>query len=99
MSGNSTFLSVTEQIVRQAVNLNVAVMYLVETIGSHNAGRVYDTVCPLYDVPVVSYRKSIRSVVKAAEKLKTHDPTVHYRDTLFSIFWTKYHAVPHPGWY
>jgi len=98
MSGNSTFLSVTEQIIRQAVARNTAVMYLVETIGTNNAGRIYDTICPLYSVPVVSYRKAVRSTVKAAEKLPTNDPMVHFKDTKYSIFWMKYHAVPHPGW-
>lgn len=98
MSGNSTFLSVTEQIIRQAVTRNIAIMYLVETIGSNNAGRVYDAVCPLYSIPIVSYRKAIRSTVKAVEKLTIHDPRVHYKGTKYSIFWMKYHAVPHPGW-
>ena len=99
MSGNSTFLSVTELIVRQAVSRDVAVMFLVETMGSHSAGSVYEAVCSHYSVPVLSYRKAVRREVKYAEKLQKHDPNLHYKNTMFSIFWTKYHAMPHPGWY
>ena len=99
MSGNSSILSATELIVRQAVSRDTAVMFLDETMGENLAGSVYDAVCSLYSVSVLSYRKAVRREVFYAEKLQKHDPNLHYKNTMFSIFWTKYHAMPHPGWY
>lgn len=98
MSGNTTFVSVTEQIVRRAVSKQVAVMYLVETLTSPLAERTYHKACSLYNVPVVNYRKAVKGDVKDAEKLKINDPNVHYMKGRFSIFWPKYHSAPHPNW-
>ena len=98
MSGNSTFLSVTEQIVRGAVAKNTSVLYLVETLASCQAGNVYQRVASEYGVTVVSYRQAVRSIVKAAEKLKINDPNVHFMQSKFSIFWPKFHSQPHPNW-
>ena len=98
MSGNSTFISVTEQIVRRAVSRHTAVLYLVETLASNLAETTYQKACGLYSVPIVSYRKAIRQDVKRAEKLKATDPDVHYMQGKFSIFWPKYHNAPHPNW-
>lgn len=44
MSGNSTFLSVTEQIVRQAISHGAMLLYLVETLASCQAGKIYEKV-------------------------------------------------------
>ena len=99
MAGNKTFLSVTEQIVRRAVLTNTSVFYLVETLTSNLAEKVYAPPCHLYNIPVVSYRRAVRKAVKHAESLKVNDPTVHFMKSKFSIFWPKYHTAPHPNWY
>ena len=98
MSGNATFISVTEQIVRRAVANNAAVLYLVETLASCQAGQVYEKVAGHYSVSVLSYRRAVRQQVKAAEKLKENDPAVHFMKSRFSIYWPKYHTAPHPNW-
>lgn len=98
MSGNSTFISVTEQIVRRAVASDTAVLYLVETLVSPLAETTYQQACQLYNVPIVSYRKAIRQQVKNAQKLKENDPSVHFMKSKFSIFWPKHHTAPHPNW-
>jgi hypothetical protein len=98
MSGNATFISVTEQIVRSAVANNAAVLYLVETLTSNLAETTYQKACQLYSVPVLSYRRAVRQQVKAAEKLKENDPAVHFMKSRFSIYWPKYHTAPHPNW-
>jgi hypothetical protein len=98
MSGNSTFLSVTEQIIRKAVTNNTAVIYLVETLVSPLALNVYNEICKLYSVPIISYRNAILRKVKEAQELKVNNPSVHYMKSKFSIFWPKYYTAPHPNW-
>jgi hypothetical protein len=98
MTGNETFVSVTEQIIRRAVQNNATVIYLVETLASNLAEKAYEHPCRLYSVPVVSYRRAVRKAVKEAEKLDVHDPSVHYMQSKFSIFWPKRHTAPHPNW-
>ena len=99
MAGNTTYISVTEQIVRRAVSDHTPVVYMVETLTSSLSENTYKKVCEIYNVPIVSYRKAIRKEVKNAEALKENDPTVHYMKSRFSIFWPKYHNAPHPNWY
>jgi hypothetical protein len=98
MSGNKTFISVTEQIVRRAVSSNTAVLYLVETLASSLAQNTYRKVLPHYSVPMVSYRRAIQPHVKMAMTLKENDPNVHFMKSRFSIFWPKYFTAPHPNW-